>query len=34
MQIVNHQINYIYKKNKNKKFFKTYILANFDLIKK
>ena len=34
MQIVNHQINHIYKNNQNKKIFKTYILSNFDLIKK
>ena len=34
MQIVNHQINHIYKNNKNKNIFKTHILSNFDLIKK
>ena len=33
MQIVNHQINHIYKNKKNKKNFLTYILSNFDLIK-
>ena len=33
MQIVNHQINIFIKITKIKKFFKAYILSNFDLIK-